>query len=70
MSMRDKLNARMDLLQHKMESNYHMEGDQAVYELQTLIDSVTFAWSVLSEEDQDYIHGCQYAIDEQIEWRV
>jgi hypothetical protein len=70
MSMRDKLNARMDLLQHKMESNYHMEGEQAVYELQTLIDSVTFAWSVLSEEDQDYIHGCQYAIDEQIEWRV
>ena len=68
MSLRVNLNSRMDLLQHKMESNYHMEGEQAVYELQTLIDSVTFAWSVLSEEDQDYIHGCQFAIDSQSEW--
>lgn len=70
MSMRDKLNARMDLLQHKMESNYHLEGNEAILELLNIIDSVTFAWSVLSEEDQDYIHGCQYAIEEQVEWSV
>ena len=39
-------------------------------ELRELIDRVTFAWHMLSEEDQDYIHGCQYAIEDQIEWSL
>jgi len=70
MSLRDKLNERMDLLQHHMENNYHLTGDEACEELVTLIDRVTFAWHMLSEEDQDYIHGCQYAIEEQITWEL
>ena len=34
-----------------------------------LLDKVTFAWAVLSEEDRDYIHGVQFALEEKIEWK-
>jgi len=62
-----RINDRMDRLQHWMESNYHLEHEDEVLEL---IRSVTPYWAHLSEEDQDYIHGCRYAIDEKIYWDV
>ena len=33
-----------------------------------LIDRLTYAWNVLNEEDKDFIQGCQFALEEQIEW--
>lgn len=70
MSLREKLTQRMDEIQAKMEANYHLMGEDACIELYHMLDSVQFAWHMLSEEDQDYIHGVQYAIDEQLEWRL
>ena len=49
-----------------MENNYHLKRPEVVKEH---IESVSKFWSVLSEEDRDYIQGCQYAIDEKIEWK-
>ena len=37
-------------------------------EVTAMIDKVTFAWEVLSEEDRDYIQGCQSAINDLISW--
>lgn len=34
------------------------------------IYTISKFWRVLSEEDRDYIHGCRYAIEEKIEWKV
>ena len=67
MNLREKLDKRMDQIQSWMESNYHLDHPQEVIDL---IDKVTFAWEVLSEEDRDYIHGCQYTIEEKMEWNV
>ncbi len=50
----------MDILQDWMEQDYHLERPEVVYE-HTL--SVSKFWSVLSEEDRDYIQGVQFAID-------
>lgn len=61
-----KINERMDILQNWMENNYHLKRPEVVKEH---IESVSKFWSVLSEEDRDYIQGCQYAIDEKIEWK-
>tara|TARA_R110002126_G_scaffold115827_3_gene254602 strand:+ start:2025 stop:2177 length:153 start_codon:yes stop_codon:yes gene_type:complete len=50
-----------------MESNQHLEDKEAAYDL-TL--EVSKFWSILGEEDKDYIQMCQMAIEEQKEWNV
>jgi hypothetical protein len=67
MSVKDKINQRMDILQGWMEQNYHLRRPEVVEEH---IQTVTKFWSVLSEEDRDYIDGCRYAIEEKMEWKV
>ena len=67
MTVKDKIKERMDQLQEWMERNYHLEHPDDVIDL---IQSVSKFWSVLSEEDRDYIHGAQYAIEEKMEWNV
>ena len=67
MSLREKLDARMDKLQSMMESNTHLTDPNGVHEH---IGTITFGWAVLSEEDRDYVQGCQYAIEEQTEWKL
>ena len=62
-----RINDRMDRLQHWMESNYHLEHKDEVLEL---ISSITIYWEHLSEEDQDYIHGSRYALEENLEWKL
>jgi len=57
----------MDKIQTWMESNYHLDYPDEVYEL-TL--NVSLFWSILSEEDRDYIQCAQEAIENKIEWRV
>jgi hypothetical protein len=67
MSLRVKLNQRMDALQQMMESNLHLSDPETVLEL---LDKVKFAWSALSEEDREYIEGVEYAIEAQSDWDV
>ena len=65
MSLREKINQRMDRLQEMMESNHHMSNPQEVIDL---ISRITPFWNILCEEDRDYIHGSQYAIEEKHVW--
>jgi len=57
----------MDTLQNWMENNYHLKNPTEVYAL-TL--SVSKFWSVLSEEDKEYIQCAQDSINEGWEWNV
>lgn len=63
-----KIIQRMDKLQEMMESDYHFEQPEEVYE-HTL--TVSKFWSVLSEEDRDYIQAAQDAIETKsdISWK-
>lgn len=67
MSLHDKIKERMDILQDMMEDNVHIDSPDIVEEH---ITTVSKFWSVLSEEDRDYIHGARYAIEEKLEWKV
>lgn len=67
MKLRNKIDERMDQLQAFMESNTHLKQPILV---QMHIESVSKFWSVLSEEDRDYIQGAQYAVEEGAEWNV
>ena len=57
----------MDEIQRIMEANEHLADPDKVTDL---LDKVTFAWAVLSEEDRDYIHGVQVALEEKMEWKL
>ena len=65
--LQEKINSRMDQIQEWMESNYHLEHADEVYD-HTL--SVSKFWSVLSEEDRDYIQAAQMACEEKLEWKL
>ena len=67
MTVKDKIKERMDQLQEWMESNHHLEHPDQV---EMLIYSVTKFWSVMDDEDKDYIHCAQHAIEEKTEWNV
>jgi hypothetical protein len=67
MSVRDKINQRMDVLQAMMEDNVHLDRPDIV---EQHIQTVSKFWSVLSDEDKDYIHGSRYAIEEKVKWDV
>jgi len=67
MHLRRKIDLRMDMVQRAMETNHHLDNKEAVLEL---IDSVSKFWSVLSEEDRDYIHCARDAVEEERKWNV
>jgi len=67
MTVRQKIKQRMDILQSWMEDNYHLKRPEVVSEH---IETVTKFWSILSEEDRDYIHGARYAIENKSSWKV
>ena len=50
-----------------MESNYHLKNPGQVYDLTTQISKF---WSVLDDEDKDYVQAAQHAIEEKIKWRL
>lgn len=66
--LKTKINQRMDKLQEMMENDYHFQEPDEVYE-HTL--TVSKFWSVLSEEDRDYIQAAQDAIETKsdISWK-
>ena len=67
MRVRDKIKVRMDQLQEMMESNVHLERQ---FEVEEHIYTITKFWSVLSDEDKDYIHACRYALEYQSRWEI
>lgn len=62
-----RVKERMDVLQSMMESQKHLTEDVEVI---NQISSVMPYWSHMSDEDKDYIHACQYAIEEKTSWNV
>jgi hypothetical protein len=48
-----------------MDSNFHLNKPD---EVSSHISSISKFWSVLSEEDRDYIEGAKYALEEKAVW--
>ena len=64
---REQITQDMDLLQSMMESNTHISNPKKVIDH---LETIRYKWVFLSEEDRDYIHGCDTAIEEQIRWDI
>jgi len=67
LSLGDKINSRMDKIQEQMEANIHLTDPDEV--LNNIINVSKF-WSILSEEDRDYLQAARDAIEEKIKWQI
>ena len=60
-----KISTRMDILEQEMMQNNHLSNPEEVIEL---MNSISKFWSVMSEEDQDYLSAARYALSERQVW--
>ena len=65
--LKEKINNFMNTLQKNMENGDHINNQYAVQEV---INNVSKFWSILSEEDREYIQAAQHAIDESMTWNI
>lgn len=64
--LREKIEQRLIALTHWMDSGYHLKNPE---EVDALIDSISKFWSVLNEDDKEYIQAARYAIENQQDWK-
>lgn len=64
---RAKINAKLDLLEQSLKEQKHLSDPAFVF---GLIDSISVYWSVLNEEDREYVQFAHHALEEQFEWKV
>ena len=67
MNIDDKIKQRMDRLQREMEANAHLTEKLVVMDLYY---SVRKFWSRLSDEDRDYLQAVEYALAENVQWKL
>lgn len=67
MNIREKIDNRMDTLQEMMESNVHLKDPTKVIDV---INRISPFWTIMNEEDRDYVQCAQHAVEDQAEWRV
>jgi len=65
--LKTKINNRMDHLQKCMEGQAHIDRPEYVNDV---IESVSKFWTVLSDEDKDYIHCARDALENKTDWNV
>lgn len=66
MSVKEKIEQRLTELQTILENGHHLEDPDKTNDL---IDSISKFWSVLKEEDKEYIQSARYAIEQRLEWK-
>ena len=65
--LRERVKVRMDKIQGMMESNYHLLDPDEVMEVYWTVSKF---WSILSDEDRDYLHAVRDACENETKWEV
>lgn len=63
----DRIEERLNVLQVMLESQEHLTDPDRV---EAQIRSVSLYWSILSDDDKDYIDCARWAIEKQSKWNV
>lgn len=61
----EKIETRMKTLEMQLNANIHLSAKESVL---ATIYSITKFWSVLNEEDRDYIQCAQDAVESRRKW--
>lgn len=64
--LKERIQHRLDQIEMLMYQDYHLKNPEEVM-LQTL--NVSKFWSILSEEDRDFVQGVQSSIEEGWSWK-
>jgi hypothetical protein len=67
MSIAEKVERKMQALEHLMNTQMHIELPSAVAES---IESLSIYWAHLSDEDKDYVDCASDALKEKRKWEV
>ena len=65
--LKERIQHRLDQIEMLMYQDYHLKNPNEVYN-QTL--QVSKFWSILSEEDRDFVQGVQTSIEEGWSWQT
>jgi hypothetical protein len=66
MSIRNKINNRLDELEKLMCNQKHISNPDIIIDC---IESITKFWSVLNDEEKDFVECVKYALDTKLEWK-
>ena len=66
MEIRSKIKKRMDKLQTEMEAGNHLVNPEAV---SIRIMEISKFWSLLSEEDKDFLQAARVATEDRLDWK-
>ena len=69
-NLREKIERRLDTLQADMIANKHLEDPKSIVSVLVQARDITKFWSVLSEEQRDFIHCVRHAVEAQRSWTV
>jgi uncharacterized protein YydD (DUF2326 family) len=61
LNLREKIQSRLDELESLMQTQTHLENPELVTET---LESVTKFWSVLSEEEREFVSAARIALNE------
>ena len=64
--LKDKINKRLETLEGLMGNQKHLTDPVTVIEC---IESITKFWSILKDEDKDYIDCARFALEKRLEWK-
>ena len=68
MNVREKIKARLDTLEVDLKAGKHLASDEGKAEVEALCESASKFFSVLSDEDRDFINAARLAIDSNMAW--
>lgn len=66
MKLKEKIQKKLDVLEFMMKNDVHIADPNGCMDYSC---SISKFWSVLSEEDRDFIQGCQSSIEEGWSWK-
>ncbi len=66
MNIRERIQVRLDELAKLLETQAHIHAPELVTEK---LESVAKFWSILSEEEREYVSTVRFALKEGLEWK-
>jgi hypothetical protein len=66
LNIRERIQVRLDELAKLLETQSHIHAPELVTEK---LESVAKFWSILSEEEREYVSSVRFALREQTQWR-
>ena len=68
MNIREKIKVRLSSVEIFLREGKHLASDEGKAEAEALVESASKFFSILSDEDRDFINAARLAIDSNMAW--